>query len=584
MTTSHPASRGNPFGRLVRRALAVAVVLGGSSMAPDEAAAQVGQGCALWSPCPSGYSCHPFVQRCYNSPRREGQPCMAGYSCGAGLTCEAGTHVCRGPGGPGDACHLTRPCGAGLTCEAGSQRCRAPGAEGESCHLTRPCGSGLTCEAGTHICRRPGRAGESCHLTRPCGTGLTCEAGTHVCRTPGQINEPCHATRPCAAGNYCQPLIHKCAPNELDLTSAQLCSALRVEELSSAARGANLTMSYGAGGQASAGMSLAVESGAVYGSRGEFGCYATVCGGVQLDASINAYMALGIYQNYGDFPGASFVTSQGVSTPWLRIGPGFTTAQVMSTGGSLVGTSNAVSFGIGVSPLPFQVGAMTCCTSVIDGTTGRLRDLATGVDACRRQLGALVGAGGAGGAGGAVRPPPPPPPPPVTASRVVNRYRPDQVLFMEPVPGTEFTYLRASDGGHLHTERGALEVGAIDRGWWSAMWHPEPDAEGYVRLRNRHTHTYLHTENGPTEAGSIQPGWWSAQWSVAGQSLRPASPPQPLRAVARGPLCGPEEARRLAAGRRCADGVCPTDPGEAPSALRRLMGWLAGGPSATEAG
>lgn len=542
---------------------------------PAPAAAQEGRGCSFFSQCPNGFSCHPVVQRCYHSPRRAGQPCMAGYGCGPGLQCEAGTQVCKGPGQEGEGCHLTRPCASGLTCEAGSQRCRAPGREGESCHATRPCDDGLTCEAGSHVCRAPGAAGQTCHATRPCGDGLTCEAGTHVCRTPGQINQACHATRPCAAGLYCQPVIHKCAPGELDLTSAQLCSGLRVQELADAARGANVTMTYGAGGQSSAGASVSVETGVAYGNGGEFGCYATVCGGIQLDASINAYMALGIARSFADVSGVSFVTSQGVSTPFIQIGPGFTTAQVMDTRGSLTGTTNAVSFGIGVSPVPFQVGAMTCCTAVIDGTSGRLMDLATGVQACGQQLAAMGVQNGGGGGGGGVQPPPPPPPPPPPAAalQLRNRYRSEALLILEPVSDTEYYYARPAGGdGYLHTERGPLELGPIERGWWSAMWLMTPDGTGFQRLRNRYRgEIFLHTEQGPIQGGAIEPGWWSAMWGIIGNAALPR--PQPLASVASGPMCAPPSARAVA--EVCRDGRCAT-PSAERSGVRRLLGWLAG--------
>lgn len=46
-----------------------------------------GRACSPFQPCPARSSCHPIINRCYDVPRREGQPCTAGFACGEGLTC-----------------------------------------------------------------------------------------------------------------------------------------------------------------------------------------------------------------------------------------------------------------------------------------------------------------------------------------------------------------------------------------------------------------------------------------------------------------------------------------------------------------
>jgi hypothetical protein len=58
------------------------------------AATKAGDACSFISPCNGAFSCQPIIQKCYNSPRREGQPCSAGFSCGAGLRCVAGSQRC----------------------------------------------------------------------------------------------------------------------------------------------------------------------------------------------------------------------------------------------------------------------------------------------------------------------------------------------------------------------------------------------------------------------------------------------------------------------------------------------------------
>ena len=76
---------------LIARAVAVLAVV---ALGNSAANAQVGKSCSPFSPCSKGYSCQPLVQKCYNSPRQEGQPCSAGFSCGSGLRCAAGVQKC----------------------------------------------------------------------------------------------------------------------------------------------------------------------------------------------------------------------------------------------------------------------------------------------------------------------------------------------------------------------------------------------------------------------------------------------------------------------------------------------------------
>ena len=78
-------------------ALAVAALASGGSRA---AAQPAGRGCSAFKPCGNGYSCQPFVQKCYNSPRLEGQPCSAGFGCGPGLRCVAGVQKCVSESAP----------------------------------------------------------------------------------------------------------------------------------------------------------------------------------------------------------------------------------------------------------------------------------------------------------------------------------------------------------------------------------------------------------------------------------------------------------------------------------------------------
>ena len=123
---------------------------------PAFAAQKLGQGCSAFETCGDGLSCHPFIQKCFHSPRRLGEPCVAGHGCGPGLTCLAGKHVCVGPGKLGDSCHATKPCGAGLSCAPGVHRCyHEVRREGEPCSAGFPCDPVLDCVPVKHVCKRP---------------------------------------------------------------------------------------------------------------------------------------------------------------------------------------------------------------------------------------------------------------------------------------------------------------------------------------------------------------------------------------------------------------------------------------------
>ncbi|MCF6252627.1 MAG: hypothetical protein L3J75_15380 [Methylococcaceae bacterium] len=177
----------------------------------------VGEGCSAFYPCDDKLSCQPFVQKCYNSPRKENQPCSLGYYCESGLTCEAGSQVCRAPGRAGDACHLTRPCGSGLNCQPGVHKCyNVPRLENQPCSAGYSCGTDLTCEAGSQVCRAKGKLGDACHATRPCGTGLSCQPGVHKCfNSPRLENQPCSAGFSCSKGLRCAAGKQICEKPEL---------------------------------------------------------------------------------------------------------------------------------------------------------------------------------------------------------------------------------------------------------------------------------------------------------------------------------------------------------------------------------
>lgn len=79
---------------------------------------------------------------------------------------------------------------------------------------------------------------------------------------------------------------------------------------------------------------------------------------------------------------------------------------------------------------------------------------------------------------------------------------------------TDVRIKHVPSGGYLHAETDAKypAIGAIQPGWYSAMWIIEFNDEGYYRIKNKWRNTYLHTENKVLEMGDVPPGFWSAHW------------------------------------------------------------------------
>jgi hypothetical protein len=200
---------------------------------------------------------------------------------------------------------------------------------------------GCTCRRDAHTVAKPSYGRGAGTTPSICPAGKVNEAG--LCYTP------------------CQPSYKGVGPVcWIDNIDQAFCANLYDPAIAGAAADANLTMSFGIGAGIAAGNSVGAETGIVYGQAGEYGCYTSVCTGVVTDASINAWGAAGIYLDYASFTGDAISTFQGVSAKFA----GFQTAQVWDTQtGQLIGTTDQVSLGVGLSPI--QVGAQTCTTNVL---------------------------------------------------------------------------------------------------------------------------------------------------------------------------------------------------------------------------
>jgi Tachylectin len=247
------------------------------------------------------------------------QPCPAGYV-DDGATCRRDAHIIDANT---SSCPWYDACG--LTLAPGCSSCPSGYAN-----------DGCTCRRDAHIFGQPsyGR-----------GVGVA----PSICPS-GQVLD----------GGLCYdacPLGYKgvgpvCWIDKLDQAA---CEALYSGTVADSAASGNVAMSFGFGAGIASGHSLGVEAGLYYGPDGQFGCYTSTCQGATTDASINAWFTYGLYDSYDSFAGNMLQTSLGVSALYA----GYSAGQVWNTAtGELVGATEQVSFGVGVSPI--QLSVQTC--------------------------------------------------------------------------------------------------------------------------------------------------------------------------------------------------------------------------------
>lgn len=337
-----------------------------------------------YGPCTSsGQCCSDRVCRSHIClPRTlpcqgEGAVCTSSSQCCGSRVCH--NLFCRTPVGAGDACGPGVPCDSGLVCAIPQFTCRhSPPQLGEPCSVVVPCASGLACTTlTTFVCvHSPAREGEHCDAAAHCGSGLFCQPGTQKCLPFRKAGEGCSIVNPCMSGLSCEPcFVSRCAhpfecfpkSNEGPLTDSQ-CRTLYSSGLHNAAKRARVTMTYGGGSSTNAGVSASSEIGAAYGQDGRFGCYQTLCAGINVDVSIGDFAALGVYDTFDSVGGSSVATVEGVGGEVV----GYSTSQITPyLGGPLIGTEDTFGIGVSAVPFPFHPGAYQCETflsTVIGGT------------------------------------------------------------------------------------------------------------------------------------------------------------------------------------------------------------------------
>ncbi len=173
-------------------------------------------------------------------------------------------------------------------------------------------------------------------------------------------------TSDCADGLDCRPcLVEGCnapfmcfAQKDLQLFDEKTCVSFHSAGLQAAARDSGLTMSYGFGTALAAGVGATIETGTVYGSDGQYGCYMTRCIGATVDVEIGDFVSVGFYTAYDKFSGTGIAIIEEAGE-----GLAFSTVQVFGLDGELVGTADC--FSIEASLAPITAGVYEC-TTVVD--------------------------------------------------------------------------------------------------------------------------------------------------------------------------------------------------------------------------
>ena len=121
------------------------------------------------------------------------------------------------------------------------------------------------------------------------------------------------------------------------------------------------TMVFSISGSGSVLLSVGVEIGiAVDLKQNKAVCYVAACSGFNLDISVGIAVNYGWFRSLDDIPGEASVVFGALEIPATEIGVSF--AGVISSDNEYIGTLGTIGLGVGLSPLPFDVGGASCTT------------------------------------------------------------------------------------------------------------------------------------------------------------------------------------------------------------------------------
>ncbi len=307
--------------------------------------------------------------------------CDAG--CDSGLVTSPITSLCSQAGSSGIPagdigafCGPLVPCKEGLACDETQLKCVGKVGVGQSClNPFVPCEDGLACSWGvcSHV---PGQINDTCDVGNPCGDGLFCQAGIpQRCKALKKVGEGCSVFNPCVDGAFCDACVGEgcnsalqCWPDQQGLFTEETCLPLRSEALHEQIMGDAFSEAhtFGVGNELAAGIGESQEFGVVYGDNARFGCFTTLCAGINIDLGAEAFVSYGLYISPDAVDGNSFTTFQEAQVVGAL---NYSTTQVFPRGpgelvpnGGLIGTAVAFSLGTPTNPYPVSGGAFVCDT------------------------------------------------------------------------------------------------------------------------------------------------------------------------------------------------------------------------------
>ena len=281
--------------------------------------------------------------------------------------------VCRPASKRGEACGPLFQCEEGLFCGASAGfTCVTAAGVDQPCGAGVPCEYGLQCSLALRCSHAPAQIGETCDHTSPCDDGLFCQPGLpQRCQALKKPGEGCSAFNPCLAGLSCDPCLAEGCVAPLTCNwnanngaiSEAACRELYSPGLQAVARDGNHTITFAAGTEISAVGGTSSAFGVSYGQDGRYGCFTSLCGGVNLDVSVDAFVSVGSYRTFNDVGGLSTVSfGEGSFLGFLSLAWGQvferTETQVKAR---VIGNEWTFSAGIGL-PIPFSAGQFQCST------------------------------------------------------------------------------------------------------------------------------------------------------------------------------------------------------------------------------